>query len=466
LAREIDMLGLDTFLNRQRRALNLPGLAVAVVQDGRIASLRGLGIAAPGRPMTPQTPLIIGSVSKSFTVLALMQLVEAGKIDLDAPVQQYIPWFCHADRDAAARITLRHLLTHTSGISRYDGRVLLGGRGGKSLEQSVRDLRSLKLSQPVGSLFQYSNTNYLIVGLIVEVVSGQSFGAYIQEHIFAPLGMKHSYTSEEATMHGGLACGYRYWFGLPFPYRAPYLDDAVPAAFLAASVEDQARYALALLNGGKLDGGSVLSPAGIAELHRPQVVATSPGASYALGWQVEKLGGVSIVRHGGEVSNFLAEVVLAPAHNLGVVVLTNANNGMIPLALPQTTRLASAVVRLLLGQPQPRQRTLWSFYGPLNAVLAALSVYQAWSAARLLRSCSNYRPSPAPRWRSAWHALATLVDLALPIAVLRLIPRRADAPWSLLRIYVPDVTAWLAAFCSFSLLKGLARLLLFRSKNR
>src|SRR5436305_15173037 len=109
------------------------------------------------------------------------------------------------------------------------------------MEQSVRELRGLRLSQPVGAMFQYSNTNYLIAGLVVEVVSGQHIGSYMRQHVFSPLGMQHSYACEEEAVRGGLASGYRWWFGVPFPYRAPYLSDAVPAAFIAASAEDMGR---------------------------------------------------------------------------------------------------------------------------------------------------------------------------------------------------------------------------------
>jgi CubicO group peptidase (beta-lactamase class C family) len=373
----IDMSTLNTFLEDKRCTLRLPGLAVAVVQDNRIVYLRGLGAAAPGRAMMPQTPLIVGSLSKSFTALAVMQLVEQGQVNLDVPVQQYIPWFRVNDLDVSARITLRHLLTHTSGISRYAGRELLAGRGGNTIEQSVRELCGLRLSKSVGSAFQYSNTNYLIAGLVVEMVSGQPFGLYVQQHIFNSLGMRHSYVTEQAALRGGLACGHRWWFGVPLPYRAPYLDDALPAAFVAASAEDMGRYALALLSGGTLDGASVLSPAGIAELHRPQVATASLGSSYALGWRVETLDGVSIVCHGGEVSNFLAEMLLVPERRLGVVILMNVNNGMVPLVVPEISRLASDVARFLLGMPAPagRRLSLRGFYALLDAALAVLSVY-------------------------------------------------------------------------------------------
>jgi CubicO group peptidase (beta-lactamase class C family) len=436
---------LDAFLEKKRGALHLPGLAVAVVQDGRIIYLRGLGLAAPGRTMTPQTPLIIGSLSKSFTALAVMQLTEQGKISLDTPVQQYIPWFRLADAAASASITIKHLLTHTSGISRYDGRVLLAGRGGKTIEQSVRELSTLKLSKPVGAAFQYSNINYLIAGLIVEVVSGQSFAAYLQQHILTPLGMEHSFTCEESARHDGLASGYRWWFGVPIPFRAPYLEDALPAAFIAASVADLARYMLAMLNGGSLDDASILSPAGVAELHNSQVTI-SPGSAYGLGWRVEKLGNRTIIRHGGEVANFLAEMVLVPDLRLGVVVLMNASNGL-PVQFGLPGRVASSVVRHLLGMPQPRRRLSFrGFYALINTMLAVLSAYQLWSLVTLLR------PSSAQRRRRVL-GIAALCEVMLAAAGLRAVPRLADSPWSLLKTYVPDITCWLGVFTLGSLLK-------------
>jgi CubicO group peptidase (beta-lactamase class C family) len=100
----------------------IPGMALGIVWDGQIAHLQGFGVAdSSGRAVTPQTPFYLGSVTKSFTALAVMQLVEAGKIDLDAPVQEYLPWFELADKEAAAKITVRNLLNHTTGISTIDG---------------------------------------------------------------------------------------------------------------------------------------------------------------------------------------------------------------------------------------------------------------------------------------------------------------------------------------------------------
>jgi CubicO group peptidase (beta-lactamase class C family) len=441
---KIDVARLDTFLEQKRQSFRLPGLSVAVVGNGENIYLRGLGNAALSRCMTSQTPLIIGSLSKSFTALAIMQLVEAGKLSLDDPIQHYLSWFHLADAAASSVLTLRHLLTHTSGISRYEGRELLAGRGGKTIEQSVRELSTLKLTKPVGMAYQYSNTNYLIAGLVVEVASGQSFETYLQQHIFAPLGMQHSHASEQSAMQDGLASGYRWWFGLPYLFQAPYLADAVPAAFIASSAEDMARYALAMLGGGSLDGISVLSSAGMAEMHHPQATINTQ-ASYGLGWRMELLGGLTIIRHGGEVSNFISEIVLIPSQQLAVVTLLNVNNGLVPQVVPQEIKLASSIVCHLLGLPPQLGRfSLRGWYLGLNTTLILLSLSQCWSMLTLLRSSGR---------SSKKVLLASLTELGALIALLRALPRLTDAPWRLLRLYVPDVTSWLSAFCMCSFAK-------------
>lgn len=201
--------------------------------------------------VTPQSPFVLGSTSKSFTAMAMMQLVEAGKLDLDATVHQYLPWFELADQDAAARLTVRHLLTHTSGLSTnaYFG---LSIDEETTKESVVRQLKSVMPSTPPGDRFQYSNTNYVILGLIVESVSGQTFERYIQEHIFQPLGMAHSFTAQESARGNGLSHGHQYLFGFPVARSFPHNPSEIPAGFIISSAQDMGRYLLAVMNGGQL----------------------------------------------------------------------------------------------------------------------------------------------------------------------------------------------------------------------
>src|SRR5918994_1501635 len=248
-----DFAAIDNFVEAEMDAQRIPGLALGIVEDDRIVHMRGFGEAEPsGRAVSPQTPFIIGSLSKSVTALAIMQLVEAGKVDLDAPVQRYIPWFRVADEEASAQISVRHLLNQTSGLSTKTGRSFQGSgdTSDRALEQAVRKLSTVQLTEPVGATHQYSTINYSVLGLIVQTVSGQSYERYIQERIFGPLEMRHSFTSEAEARPQGLATGHHYWFGRPAAADLPYNRGLRPAGYLISSAEDLAHYLVAQHNNG------------------------------------------------------------------------------------------------------------------------------------------------------------------------------------------------------------------------
>jgi len=163
--------------------------------------------------VTPQTPFIIGSLSKSFTALAVLQLVEAGQVDLDAPVTKYLPWFRTADPTASAQITVRHLLHQDSGLPVYEGRrgLVDDDQADTALENGVRQLATVTLSHPAGQAFEYANENYTTLGLIVQAVSGHSYEEFIRTQIFAPLQMRHSAAALSDAAAQDVATGYRYW---------------------------------------------------------------------------------------------------------------------------------------------------------------------------------------------------------------------------------------------------------------
>lgn len=417
----------EIYLARVRCDLRLPGLSVAVVYDHQVIYATGLGCAAPGRAVTSQTPFLLGSLSKSFTALAVMQLVERGEVELDDSVRCYIPWFL-ASSPQVADITVRHLLTHTSGLSRYGGRELLAGRGDKSVEQSVRALSGVELVHTPGVKFEYSNSNYLVLACLIEMVSGFSYPAYIQRFIFARLSM---HDSAAAPLVLSLAQGHRWWFGWPVPFNAPYLFDAQAAAFLSSSASDMARWLLLHLSDGSLDGVRVLSSAAMEILHAPSVFTKRRGSRAAMGWRVESLGDEWILRHGGEVSNFRADMLLVPGRGLGVVVLQNVNNGLVAqLGLDQ---VAANVMRLLLGFPLAQRKLTFSrFYLCLDLALLVLTFLQAvlWPLLTLLG-----RPS-----------LILYIVLALdslwPLLAFWRLPRIVDMTWRGLRLYVPDLYWW------------------------
>ena len=382
LQAETDFAAIDAYVTEQMNNLGIPGMALGIVQDGQIAHLGGFGVAdSSGRAVTPQTPFYLASVTKSFTTLAVMQLVEAGKIDLDAPVQTYLPWFELADKEASAQITVRNLLSHTTGISTQDGNRDLFSQQG--LEETVRGLGNVSLTRPVGRSYQYSNLNFVIAGLIVEKVSGQSYADYVTQHIFEPLDMRHSHASQALALADGLSEGHHYMFGHTFKWERPVPPSQLPEGYLIASAEDMSHYALAQLNDGRYGDTSILSPQGIAELHDPATATNEGDEHYALGWAVGALDGIPIVYHTGDLGHFSTIILLMPDLGSGVVLLANAT-GFEQLA--QANQIAIGVVSLLNGKsPAPvsvpvRLRFLyWAILlAPLLMILGIALSWRYW----------------------------------------------------------------------------------------
>ena len=348
-ARDIDIAAIDAYLETAMAVAHIPGLALGIVQNDRIVHLRGFGTADPtGRPVTPQTPFVLGSVSKSFTALAVTQLIEAGRLKLATPVQRYLPWFRVADASASAQITVGHLLSHTSGLSRSAD--FIGEGKGRTLEQRIRDLEVAELTDAVGSSFAYSNVNYATLGLLVQTVSGQSYGDYIQQYVFDRLDMRHSFVSQARAREDGLAAGYRIWFGFPVAANISYGEASLPGSSLISSAEDMTHYLIAQLNSGRFRDRSVASPEAIQAMHTP-----SQGAFYGRGWYKARLNGVPAIYHGGTVSNYQSLVAFSPEERWGVVVLMNVRS---VLAATIPLQVARGVVSLIAGRAPPPQRGL------------------------------------------------------------------------------------------------------------
>lgn len=218
-----DDAAVDAYLRGEIADQGLPGAAVAVIRDGQIDHLAGFGEAdSSGRAMTPQTPVLVASLSKGFTALAVMKLVQTGKVDLSAPVQRYLPWFQVANPDDSARITVEELLHHTSGLPGNDALILeqMGDdQDPASLEQGVRALAGIDLRDTPGGSFEYTDLGYNTLGEIAQTVSGQSYADYLQEHVFRPLQIHHTHTTIAAARQDGAAEGYYRW--LRTTYRQP-----------------------------------------------------------------------------------------------------------------------------------------------------------------------------------------------------------------------------------------------------
>ncbi|HMP42597.1 MAG TPA: serine hydrolase domain-containing protein [Roseiflexaceae bacterium] len=432
---------IDTYIHARMQAAHIPGLALGVVRGDRIVYLKGYGIAGPdGRVVTPQTPFILGSTSKSITALAIMQLVEAGRIDLDAPVTTYLPWFRTADAAASARITARHLLYQNSGLPVDVGRAGFDddNRSDTALEDGVRRLAGVQLSNPPGQAYEYANENYTILGLIIQAVSGSSYEQYIESAIFAPLDMRHSAATITDPSVSDIAAGHRYWFGRPVAFAAPYPRQMTPAGLLISSAEDMSQYLIAHLNGGTYGDSRTLSPAGVATLHSAGAPVSATSA-YGMGWLVGGQAGAARLEHSGDVSNFHSNLLLFPDEQLGIVVLVNANGMSTVAALDILIDGVAAIVR---GQgleervdpPVDRLRPLLPLAPLLVLVIWIIGSYVViWHRQR-------HGELPARGMRRLWRDGVPLgIDLALATLGWPILPQLVHTPMATIRLFAPDV---------------------------
>ena len=439
----------DAFIRSEMGRHRIPGLALAITKGDEIVHVKGFGTAGGQRTVTADTPFFIGSVSKSFTALAVMQLVEAGEVELDAPVQRYIPWFAVADEEASRAITVRHLLHHTSGLSDA------GYRRGMppadaTLEETVRDLRRAELTAPVGITHQYFNLNYNVLGVIIQEVSGQSYSVYVEEHIFRPLDMENSYVSKAAAEQAGLAQGHNVLLGFPVARQQPHLSYDLPAGMIIASAKDMARYTIAQNNGGCLGDTCILSAEAVKEMHTPP---EGVDTSYAMGWEVRREDGARRVSHNGAVRTFFSSVTLLPDEGYGVVVLVN-QNGLFHLLMAYE-RVVDGVVDLLLGREPSGGIAMATLYAAIGVVMAVDLGRRGLSLARLPGQRQRWEGRPPGR-RVAGLALQALLALVVLVGGPLLLMTQAgtDATRVMLFNYAPGIAAWLAVSSVLTLVEA------------
>jgi CubicO group peptidase (beta-lactamase class C family) len=372
---------IDRLVTERMHVGRVPGLSLVVLKEGTPAYVRGYGLTnlESGQPMTACSRVSVGSTTKSMTALAMMQLVEQGKVDLDAPVTRYLPWFQTAD-GRGGDILVRHVLSHTAGLPTSS--LLVGDMDDGALERRVRSLAQVSLERAPGSGWNYANQGYAIAGLLIQTASGQSYEDYMEAHVFGPMGMAHtSFGPVPEDPAAPRAQGYVWTRGTVQP--APMLLARAQHASGAAtygSARDVAAYLATLLARGQGGQAQVLRPESLERMWQP-AAQTGPGESYAFGWYVGTLFGRRAVFHDGSVVGSGSHFLLFPDDGVAVATLGNLNGTTM-------TSVSQGVAALLLGaEPPPQTPPFYrapSTFVPDRAVWQQyLGDYQAYSLGRL-----------------------------------------------------------------------------------
>lgn len=438
---------IDAFIEAEFPQRAAPGLAYARVENGEITTKAfGERTKGSGENVTSNTPFPIGSVTKSFTALAIMQLVEAGELTLDDPVSQHLSAFA---KGPALGVTVRQLLNHTSGFSTVQGNSPHGNADASNLGlgEYAEQLAQVVPANAPGVVWEYSNANYQILGAVIEEKSGQSYPEYIVDRILKPLGMTNSLVVV-GPKPADMATGHRPWFGdvraygggVGYPINAP-------AGGIVASAEDIGRYLAMWLNGED----DIVS----ADTKAAMLTASGPvSPSYGLGWSIDTER--ETVYHTGLVPGGEALASFSPAEKKGVVVLVNANSG---LGFADTWYLIGGVAARAMGQPHVDDGSRW---GPKIAYLSiailppmfVLFAFVSWRG----RSALIAKTDSMSGKLSLWFPLVAMLGLAW--FLIWPLPSIFGGSIATLQLFQPDFAWCLIAAATFAPIWAILRLAL------
>jgi CubicO group peptidase (beta-lactamase class C family) len=319
---------LDEVVRDAMAEWQIPGVTIAILHDGEVETHGYGGISLETNyPTRPDTLFQVGSNSKVFTATLVMRLVEAGLLDLDAPIGTYLPDVSLADPNAVATITLRHLLSHTSGLEgdRFEDT----GEGDDAVERYVAGAGDWAQETAPGEFWSYCNSGFGIAGRIIEVVTGTSFEAVMKERVFAPLGLTRSfYFAGEAIVYSA-AAGHTQLPGEEAPHVAlpyPLGRRAHPAGGIIASAGDLLSFLRFHMGDGTANGERVLAAETVRAMQEPQIEIDDEQA-WGIGWGLRTIGGARIIEHGGGTNGQITHMLAVPEQSFGLVTLTNGNRG-------------------------------------------------------------------------------------------------------------------------------------------
>lgn len=325
-----------------------PGATVIVMKDGAPVFRKAYGLADVDKntPMQPEMQLRLGSITKQFTAVAILMLAEQGRLSLEDEVTRFLPNYPVKDK----HITIERLLQHTAGIPNYTAKVTFGLTSGqdKSVQQMIDYFKDEALDFEPGERWAYSNSGYILLGAIIEKVSGTTYADFIAKNIFEPLGMQDTaYEGHERSAKRRVA-GYRegvfsgYRFAEHVSMTQPYAAGA-----LVSTVDDLARWDDAISTGKLLRADTW------RQAFTPCPLPNGAKCSYGYGWQLGTMRGHRMAAHAGDIPGYNAEAIRLPDDKVFVAVLGNSNRNML-----NTDRVAFTAAAIAVGSPFPQQKTI------------------------------------------------------------------------------------------------------------
>ncbi|EWG12762.1 serine hydrolase domain-containing protein [Cytobacillus firmus] len=432
----------------------VPGASVAIVHNNELFFSESWGVTGESEEeVTEQTPFTIGSISKSLTGMAIMKLADNGTIRLEASIQEYLPWF-KLNNGKAAEITVEQLLAQTSRFSTYDGLALsdkeLTGRN--AIKNQVKKLSEVELTAAPGGKHQYSNANFLILGAMLEELTGMSYAEYMEQQIFQPLGMKNAAANKERSYKNGYLSGYQSWFGMPVKSSVAYDDAGAPYGYITASSADMVQF-VKLLSGKGPD--HFISDKTLDLFKTPQV-QTGEDRYYGLGIRISGPDTPKeMIWHSGSTPDSHAEVFYIPETGWGGVILTNKNHILEEDGLYY---LKDHIISLLNGEEPEKvpNHSLTIQYITLGCVLLllilAIYLWKRFKTRKFLKKGMGL--------------FLGMLFIGLSAALVPLFTYSTSSPWHSITVFAPDIALLTILAVIMLAINGLLLIRLILKKRR
>jgi CubicO group peptidase (beta-lactamase class C family) len=424
-AKEIDALA-----EKARAAWGIPGMAVAVVKDGKILLAKGYGVREMGKaaPVDENTLFAIASNSKAFTTAMLAMLVDEKKLDWNDRVIQYLPEFQMPDAYVTRELTIRDLVSHRSGLGTFSGD-LLWYQTTYNVDEILRRVRFLKPTNGFRAAYGYQNLMFIAAGRVLEKITGKSWARNVQERILDPLGMSRTKTSVTQLKPGeNVATPHNTLDGKLRVIAYDNVDNAAPAAALNSCAADLSRWMLLQLGRGAVGEKRLFSERQSWEMRQPAIFMPVSDAAmrlnptrhfslYGLGWAIGDYQGRRVLSHGGGLDGMISRTVLMPEENLGAVILTNSESALPPA-------LANQILDIMLGLAAKRD---WCEEALLQSKVAEKAVAVA-RAGILAGRVAEAKPSLPLSGYAGTYRCAMYGDVAVAVENGALVMRMVPAP--------------------------------------
>ncbi|AST91258.1 penicillin-binding protein [Sutcliffiella cohnii] len=432
---------LRAFLDEAVDQYNIPGASLAIIENGEIIFENNWGALSDGSTITGDTPFLIGSISKPITALATMMLVEEGRIDLEEPIETYLPSFTYKSESP---ISVRHLLNQTSGISAADGFEITDRASADwTISEAINQLSGVELVSEPGEVYKYNSANYTLLGGIIEAVTNETFSKYIQDHIFSPLQMDDAAADYERAVQKGLVPGYASWWGNPVKSDSLYDHAGAPYGYMSASTNDLVNFLQFMM-----DGGDLLSEESLA------LLTTHPGevGKYGLGWHFSKTEHFPF--HGGSTPHFRGELFFLPEQGIGAVLLTNKHHIMED---GNVYYIMDGIRSILNGEepnlPAPSYLVQWVLLGILLVILL-------FTISHIIKLFRTKNPN-----KKLAYTVGS-ISIVLAAVLIPLFGLFIGTPWRTIKLFAPDIAFLTHCVVGVLGVYGVAAVILISVKSR